>query len=108
MDPPSSVRGKTPKSPRHQRKAKRLLALERALLAYPPSMLSPLFRQAIDRIADWSSLATKAMKMGSPAGEKILSSVPRRLTSMIEGLKKALSSEGIGRAPSPGGRAGDR
>jgi hypothetical protein len=91
MDQRSSNRPRTPSPSLVERKARRVCELREVLLAYPPSMLSPEGRQALECVDEYASLATKMVEKGGPKGARALASLSKRLASIVKELKMTLS-----------------
>jgi len=71
------------------KRAGRVIALKRRLLAHPPSMLSPDFQKALELVDSWSVQAARVLEEKSPQGARGLLGLAAQLASLIEGLKKA-------------------
>jgi hypothetical protein len=89
MDRRASLKPKGRKPSPLPKRAVRMVALQRALLAHPPSMLSPEYREALNLVDSWAVHAARVMEKVNAEGEQILRSISGRLASMIERLKKA-------------------
>jgi len=68
--------------------AKRVVALQRSLLAYPPSLLSPDVRQALELVDSWAQTAARVLKGDRPKGASELGRLSGKLAALVEGLQK--------------------